>query len=903
MPLATFRRGDWREEDSGNPYCGRADGSMSRSSLVSEDSMSSRSRTSLQKWRRKLRQSKSARSMDSCMLKVLSESQPDFQAQRVVGYSMELGEDDYQVFAEGLLHGSLFGAAWGESELLATLASTVELFTFNANEPVGRKEAPLCHIFVIRDGQFFLAQRTSERAPICLGVGCVFGELELFQLAGDEISAGPAGGTCFAISKESFLDALKKMTRKASSEVFQLLLGSELFRYLDSSYVAMLSKCSYSMKYQDKALIRKDGIDPDFVYIVKSGNLIESGQLLLTPGDCVCRRPGAPLHAEGEVEVLAIPVTSLQSVMGFRGHDFLWRCELLHILRSRWSHHLSFGPWMAQRGDPEAWARACVILTLHVEVMQEFLRSHSSSIRWLMLLDGAHNGAHIKVGDQVLHTDAEIWSPGVLAIEPLPSSNSGFALGSSSNTVTIAVLLNDAMLPGEAGALEEKLTLVKRVFLFRTLDDREQQLLADASRLVSRRCGEMVFREGEMASQCFVVAQGEMAQSKEGRVMRTLGAFSSFGEQELLSQLPRNFSVSCKTDTATLMAIDKMVFEHVVKERVFAQLQDQLQLRRVDIHLDDLQEISTLGYGTYGIVRLVEHQSTGARYALKCISRNEAVARRQQASICAEREILTDVDHPFILKLVRTFKDHRNVYFLTEFVTGGELFNAIRSLGILSGVQARFYTGSLILALQALHEKKIIYRDLKPENVLLDNYGYIKLIDFGCAVRFDQGSHRSLVGTPHYMAPEVILGKEYHFSCDVWSLGVCLYEFVCGPLPFGQDCEDPRQVFQDILLSKLYFPEHFINTPGKHLLRCLLRKNSRLRIGGEHGLQDVREHAYFRKFSFTRLLGRNLEPPLVSSKEVPSDEDVPSLTRQETPHRQETGGDESFPEDDWAAEF
>ncbi|CAK9074090.1 cGMP-dependent protein kinase [Durusdinium trenchii] len=198
----------------------------------------------------------------------------------------------------------------------------------------------------------------------------------------------------------------------------------------------------------------------------------------------------------------------------------------------------------------------------------------------------------------------------------------------------------------------------------------------------------------------------------------------------------------------------------------------------------------------------------------------------------------------------------RNVYFLTEFVTGGELFNAIRSLGILSGVQARFYTGSLILALQALHEKKIIYRDLKPENVLLDNYGYIKLIDFGCAVRFDQGSHRSLVGTPHYMAPEVILGKEYHFSCDVWSLGVCLYEFVCGPLPFGQDCEDPRQVFQDILLSKLYFPEHFINTPGKHLLRCLLRKNSRLRIGGEHGLQDVpgrrREHAYFRKFSFTR---------------------------------------------------
>ena len=150
---------------------------------------------------------------------------------------------------------------------------------------------------------------------------------------------------------------------------------------------------------------------------------------------------------------------------------------------------------------------------------------------------------------------------------------------------------------------------------------------------------------------------------------------------------------------------------------------------------------------------------------------------------------------------VKTFKDREYLYFLTELCTGGELYDAIRKLGLLNREQAQFYLGSIIVAIEYLHERNIAYRDLKPENVLLDSQGYTKLIDFGCAKKMKERSY-TLVGTPHYMAPEVILGKGYGLTADIWTFGIILYEFVCGPLPFGNDAEDQLEIFRDILTGR-----------------------------------------------------------------------------------------------------
>ncbi|ORM41243.1 cAMP-dependent protein kinase catalytic subunit alpha [Babesia sp. Xinjiang] len=255
------------------------------------------------------------------------------------------------------------------------------------------------------------------------------------------------------------------------------------------------------------------------------------------------------------------------------------------------------------------------------------------------------------------------------------------------------------------------------------------------------------------------------------------------------------------------------------------------------VEFEELNVIKTIGQ---------EHEESGVRYALKCVSRKCIRVLKQQKHIKLEREIMAQNDHPFIIQLVKTFKDDDNVYFLTELITGGELYDAIRKIGLLSRSQAQFYIASIVLAFEYLHERQIAYRDLKPENIMLDEQGYIKLIDFGCAKKI-KGRAYTLIGTPHYMAPEVILGKGYGCLADVWSFGVCLYEFVCGPLPFGNDVSDQLDIFREILKGELVFPEYVQDQEAVNIIKRLLCRVPEVRLGSSiNGFKDIKEHSFFR---------------------------------------------------------
>ena len=144
-----------------------------------------------------------------------------------------------------------------------------------------------------------------------------------------------------------------------------------------------------------------------------------------------------------------------------------------------------------------------------------------------------------------------------------------------------------------------------------------------------------------------------------------------------------------------------------------------------------------------------------------------------------------------------------------EYIKGKELFDVIRDIGLLTKFQTQFYSASMMLAVEYLHERKFIFRDIKPENIMVLDNGYIKVIDFGTAKKIENRA-ATIIGTPHYMAPEVILGDGYSFQVDYWSIAICMYEFMCGAVPFGENAEEPMDVYLAVINDPLVFPPYII---------------------------------------------------------------------------------------------
>jgi protein kinase A len=282
---------------------------------------------------------------------------------------------------------------------------------------------------------------------------------------------------------------------------------------------------------------------------------------------------------------------------------------------------------------------------------------------------------------------------------------------------------------------------------------------------------------------------------------------------------------------------------------------------------NDLIPISILGSGTFGRVSLVREKNTQNIYALKAMLKTEIVAHKQQNNVLNEKNIMMSCNHPFILRMYQTFKDVRKLYMLLEFVQGGELFAVLhtsRSDGV-SDAQAKFYAVGIILALGYLHKKDIAYRDLKPENCLIDKDGYPKLIDFGFAKILTNGAKTyTLCGTPEYLAPELVLGRGHNRAVDYWAFGILIYEMQAGFSPFS-DAQGMDQVVicRNIVNGKLQFPRNF-NTDCKDLVKRLLVREIQNRLGNQRGgVEDVVKHPWFNKIDYGAYFERKLKAPWI----------------------------------------
>jgi len=286
----------------------------------------------------------------------------------------------------------------------------------------------------------------------------------------------------------------------------------------------------------------------------------------------------------------------------------------------------------------------------------------------------------------------------------------------------------------------------------------------------------------------------------------------------------------------------------------------RMTTKKRDFGLDDFQILKTIGTGTFGRVCLCRDKKTDNYYALKILAMADVIRLKQVEHVKNEKNILQEVNHPFIVNMKWSTKDRSSLYMLFEYVCGGELFSYLRNAGRFGASTANFYACEIILALEYLHSLSIVYRDLKPENLLIGRDGHLKITDFGFAKKLKDRTW-TLCGTPEYLAPEIIQSKGHNKAVDWWALGILIYEMLVGYPPFYDD--NPFGIYEKILSGKIEWPRH-IDPIAKDLLKKLLVQDRVKRLGNmKNGADDVKKHRWFKGVDWDGVAKKKAKPPII----------------------------------------
>jgi serine/threonine protein kinase/CRP-like cAMP-binding protein len=444
-----------------------------------------------------------------------------------------------------------------------------------------------------------------------------------------------------------------------------------------------------------------------------------------------------------------------------------------------------------------------------------------------------------------------------------------------------------------------RVRILQSVPLLSKLSENKLMKLSSVMRVQSFPDGAYIIRQGEEGSRFYIINEGEVrctrlvAPNREEELIR-LTAQEFFGERALITNEARKANViACgpveclvleRSNFQSLLADVQDDIVNVITKRETTdkptQQEEVVDLNpRTNFRYEELKIMRTVGTGTFGRVKMVQH-ANGQVCALKCMNKSEVVASHQERNIMAEKNLLFECSaSPFILKLLQTYNHPNQIMMLMEFIQGGELWSYIyEKTNTVARCQAggfempavKFYAANVILAFKHIHSKGIAYRDLKPENLLMDTKGYLKMIDFGFAKKFPYTKNNqkhdktyTLCGTPEYLAPEIVMSKGYDRGVDYWALGCLIYELWLARTPFQADYTN--KIFQNIVAADkvLAFPRG-MDPQHVTLIKKLLTVNSAFRLGTlSGGIDDIIRDPFFSTVDWNAITQQSMPAPYV----------------------------------------
>ena len=408
-----------------------------------------------------------------------------------------------------------------------------------------------------------------------------------------------------------------------------------------------------------------------------------------------------------------------------------------------------------------------------------------------------------------------------------------------------------------AQAKSSQLNTFDNIPLMRILSDDKIEFLQNNLKIEKFQNGKKIINQGDTGDKLYIIKQGRVDFFVNSRYIRSLNDGEDFGSRSLILTTDKRSATAIANGEVYCYTLTSKIFKSILEPNLYEYFTNKIYLEDNTIELKDLDNIKELGSGSFGSVNLVKNKKNKYYYAIKALDLQQIKKENLEVCVELEKDVLLKIDHPFIMKMVKYLKNDSYIFFINEYIKGKELWEVIRDIGLLSKEQTQFYGGSILLAIDYLHKQKVIYRDIKPENVMVTVKGYIKIIDFG-TVKEIQDRTSTIIGTSHYMAPEITKGEGYSFQVDIWSIAICMYEFFCGKLPFGEDYDDPMDIYRAVSKEELSFPDFVKDEKFIKLMNKMLKKNPTQRLWK---FKQIKEDPYFDDFDWNKLISLSYPPP------------------------------------------